>query len=170
MHSKWTVFKTLLLFGSVTLLAPSCPARAANTCSLPPRMYDHRKTVEPLSDAQREIDHKYLDFMKAVAQLYAQHDAAAVNMCCDAVNEDIIGFQFCALVRYLLSNRKESDPFLAAMPGTDDQRKAFWFMEQISAGGTEVTPRGISGAKQKSAAVPGSRPSESLSQIGRAHV
>lgn len=147
MQSKWTIFEALLLFGSVTLLAPSCPARTANTCDLPLHMYDHRRTAEPLSEAQREIDHKYVEFMKAVAQSYAQHDVAAVNTCCDAVKEDIIAFQFCALVRYLLSDRKESGPFLAAMPGTDDQRKAFWFMEQISAGGTLETPTSLPGIR-----------------------
>jgi len=147
MQSKWIVFEALLLFGCATLLAPSCPARTADTCNLPPHMYDRRRVAEPLSEAQREIDHQYVEFMKTVAQSYAQQDAAAVNMCCDGVKEDVIGFQFCALVRYLLSDRKESDSFLAAMPGTDDQRKAFWFMEQISAGGTLVTPTSLPGIR-----------------------
>jgi hypothetical protein len=110
-------------------------------------MYDRRSAAEPLSELQRAIDHKYVEFMKAVAQSYAQQDAAAVNTCCDAVKEDVIGFQFCALVRYLLSDRKESETFLAAMPGTEDKRKALWFMEQISAGGTLEKPTSLPGIR-----------------------
>jgi hypothetical protein len=143
MRSKWTILAALLLSGSATLLASGSLAQTASTCALPPHMYDRRSAAAPLSEVQREIDHKYVEFMKAVAQSYAQQDAAAVNTCCDAVMEDVIGFQFCALVRYLLSDRKESDTFLAAMPGTGDQRKAFWFMEQISAGGTLETPTSL---------------------------
>ncbi len=145
MDSKWTILEALLLFGGVTMLAPLCAARTAKACSLPPQMFDRRTTAEPLSEAQREIDHEYVEFMKAVAQSYEQRNAAAVNVCCDAAKEDIIAFQFCALVRYLLSDRKESGPFLAAMPGTYDQRKAFWFMELISAGGTRDTPTSLLG-------------------------
>ncbi len=147
MQSKWAILEALLLFGGLTLLAPNCAARTVEACSLPPQMFDRRTTAEPLSEAQREIDHKYVEFMKAVAQSYEQRNAAAVNVCCDAAKEDIIGFQFCALVRYLLSDRKESGPFLAAMPGTYDQRKAFWFMELISAGGTSETPTSLPGIR-----------------------
>jgi hypothetical protein len=145
MDSKRTILGALLLFGVVTLLAPLCAARTAKSCSLPPRMFDRRSAAEPLSEAQREIDHEYVEFMKAVAQSYEQRDAAAVIVCCDAAKEDIIAVQFCSLVRYLLSDRKESGPFLAAMPGTNDQRKAFWFMELISAGGTQDTPHSLPG-------------------------
>ena len=126
MQSKWVILEALLLLGGTVLLAPNCVAGTAETCTLSPKMFDRRTTVEPLGEAQREIDHKYVQFMKAVAQSYEQRNAAAVNGCCDAAKEDIIGFQFCALVRYLLSDRKEPGPFLAAMPGTYDQRKAFW--------------------------------------------
>jgi len=100
-----------------------------------------------LSDAQRKIDHTYVEFMKAVAQSYAQRDAEAVKTCCDTVKEDLVGFQFCALVRYLLSDRKESGSFLAAMPGTDEERKALWLMEMISAGGTMETPTSLPGMR-----------------------
>lgn len=110
-------------------------------------MYDQRRAAGPLSETERQIDHKYVEFMKAVAESYANHDVVAVNGCCDAVavKEDFIGFQFCALVRYLLSDRKEPEPFLAAMPGTDDQRQALWFMERISGGGTFETPTSLPG-------------------------
>ena len=145
MQSKWGILEALLLLGGTALLAPNCAARTAETCTLSPKMFDRRTTAEPLGEAQREIDHKYVDFMQAVAQSYEQRNAAAVNGCCDAAKEDIIGFQFCALVRYLLSDRKEPGPFLAAMPGTYDQRKAFWFMEMISAGGTHETPTSLPG-------------------------
>jgi hypothetical protein len=145
MDSKWTILEALLLFGGLTLLAPLCAARTSKACSLPPRMFERRTAAEPLSEAQNQIDHEYVEFMKAVAQSYEQRNAAAVNVCCDAAKEDIIGFQFCALVQYLLSDRKESGPFLAAMPGTYDQRKAFWFMELISAGGTRDTPTSLPG-------------------------
>jgi len=145
--NKSVILRTMLLLGSVTLLASSCPAQTSATCSLPPHLYALRKTTEPLSDAQREIDRTYVKFMKAVAQSYAQHNQEAVNSCCDAVKEDVIGFQFCALVQYLLSDRKQSEIFLAAMPETDDQRKAIWFMEQISAGGTFETPTSLPGIR-----------------------
>lgn len=145
MQGKWVILEALLLLGGTALLAPNCAARTAETCTLSPKMFDRRTTAEPLGEAQREIDHKYVEFMKAVAQSYEQRNAAAVNGCCDAAKEDIIGFQFCALVRYLLSDRKEPGPFLAAMPGTYDQRKAFWFMELISAGGTHETPTSLPG-------------------------
>lgn len=98
-----------------------------------------------MSETQRNIDHKYAEFMKAVAQTYAHHDDVAVKTCCDPVKEDTVGFQFCALVRYLLSDRKEPVPFLAAMPETEDQRQALWLMEQISAGGTTETPTSLPG-------------------------
>ncbi len=147
MQNGRTILQALLILVSVTLVASSCPAQTANTCSLPPHLYELRRAAEPLSDAQREIDHEYVEFMKAVAQSYAQHDVEAVNTCCDAVKEDVIGFQFCALVRYLLSDRKKSDTFLGAMPRTADQRKAFWFMEQISAGGTMETPTSLPGIR-----------------------
>jgi len=137
----------LLLSVSATLLASGSLAQTADTCALPPRMYDRRSAAEPLSELQREIDHKYAEFMKTVAQSYAKQDAAAVNACCDAAKEDVIGFQFCSLVRYLLSDRKESETFLAAMPGTEDQPKALWFMEQISAGGTLETPTSLPGIR-----------------------
>jgi hypothetical protein len=145
MGGKWTVLELLLVCGGATLLAPLCAARTAKACSLPPQMFDHRMAAEPLSEAQREIDRKYVEFMKTVAQSYEQRNAPDVNACCDTAKEDIIAFQFCALVRYLLSDRKESGPFLVAMPGTHDQRKAFWFMELISAGGTHDTPTSLPG-------------------------
>jgi hypothetical protein len=145
MKSKWEILEALLLLGGATLLAPNCAARTAEACTLSPKMFDRRTTAEPLGEAQREIDHKYVEFMNAVAQSYEQRNAAAVNGCCDAAKEDIIGIQFCALVRYLLSDRKEPGPFLAAMPETYDQRKAFWFMELISAGGTQETPKSLPG-------------------------
>jgi hypothetical protein len=85
--------------------------------------------------------------MKAVAQAYAQGDAASVRTCCDAVREDLIGFQFCALVQYLLSDKKEPVSFLAAMPENDEQRKALWMMELISAGGTTETPTSLPGIR-----------------------
>src|SRR6266702_4422141 len=96
MDSKWTILEALLLFGGVTMLATLCAARTAKACSLPPQMFDRRTTAEPLSEAQREIDHEYVEFMNAVAQSY-------------------------------------------------DQRKAFWFMELISAGGTRDTPTSLLG-------------------------
>jgi hypothetical protein len=145
MDGKWTILEALLVFGGATLLAPLCAAQTTKACSLPPQMFDRRTAAEPLSEAQHEIDHGYLEFMKAVAQSYEQRNATAVNACCDAAKEDIIAFQFCALVRYLLSDRKKSGPFLAAMPGTYDQRKVFWFMELISAGGTQETPTSLPG-------------------------
>lgn len=143
--AMWRLLATLLTVGSATLLAPSCLAQTARNCDLPTHLYDQRRTAEPLSEAQRTIDRKYAEFMKAVAQSYAHHDAAGVRTCCDAVKDDIVGFQFCALVRYLLSDRKEPDLFLAAMPETEDQRQALWFIEQISAGGTTETPTSLPG-------------------------
>jgi hypothetical protein len=140
-------FRTLLLLGCASLVAPFWPARAASGCGLPAGLYEHRKTVEVLSNAQREIDHTYVEFMKAVAQSYAQRDAEAVKTCCDTVKEDLVGFQFCALVRYLLSDRKESSSFLAAMPGTDEERKALWLMEMISTGGTTEAPTSLPGIR-----------------------
>lgn len=139
------ILRTLLLFGCALLVAPCWPARAASGCGLAAGLYEHRKAVEVLSDAQREIDHTYVEFMTAVAQSYAQGDAASVKTCCDAVKDDLVGFQFCALVRYLLSDKKESSSFLAAMPENNEQRKALWMMEQISTGGTTETPTSLPG-------------------------
>jgi hypothetical protein len=141
------ILPTRLLLGCTLLVAPFWPARAANGCGLPARLYEQRKSVEMLSDAQREIDHTYVEFMKAVAQSYAKRDAEAVKACCDTVKEDPVGFQFCALIRYLLSDRKEPDSFLAAMPATKQQREALWLMEMISAGGTMETPTSLPGIR-----------------------
>lgn len=140
-----TILRVLLVLGCALLAAPCRPARAASACGLPPGLYEHRKTVEVLSDAQRAIDHTYVEFMKAVAQSYAKGDTTSVNACCDGVKDDLIGLQFCALVRYLLSNRKESGSFLAAMPENNEQRQALWMMELISAGGTTETPTSLPG-------------------------
>jgi hypothetical protein len=147
MHKTRAIVRTLLLLGCALLVASCSQAQAAGGCRLPTGLYEHRKTVGMLSDAQREIDHTYVEFMKAVAQSYAQRDAEAVKTCCDTVKEDLVGFQFCALVRYLLSDRKESSSFLAAMPGTDEERKALWLMEMISAGGTMETPTSLPGIR-----------------------
>ncbi len=147
MHKMRAILRTLLLLGCASLVAPCWPARAASGCGLPAGLYEHRKTVEVLSDAQREIDHTYVEFMRAVAQSYAQGDAASVKTCCDAVKEDLVGFQFCALVKYLLSDKKESGSFLAAMPGDKEQRKALWLMDLISAGGTMETPTSLPGIR-----------------------
>ena len=139
------ILRTMLLLGCTLLTAPCCPARAASECGLPAGLYERRKTVEVLSEAQREIDHTYVEFMQAAARSYAQGDAASVKACCDTVKDDLIGFQFCALVRYLLSAKKESDSFLAAMPENEEQRKALWMMELISTGGTRETPTALPG-------------------------
>jgi hypothetical protein len=80
MDSKWTILETVLLFGGATLLAPLCAARTAKACSLPPQMFERRTAAEPLSKAQREIDHEYMVFMNAVAQSYEERNAAAVNV------------------------------------------------------------------------------------------
>ncbi|HKN77520.1 MAG TPA: hypothetical protein VJW94_20245, partial [Candidatus Acidoferrum sp.] len=125
----------------------SSEARASVGCGLPAGQYEHRKQAPPLSDAQREIDHTYVEFMRTVAQFYAVGDRSSVDVCCEGVKEDHIGFQFCALVRYLLSDRKEPGPFLAAMPENDEQRNALWFMELISAGGTDKTPTSLPGIR-----------------------
>ncbi len=145
MHSMRGILRTLFFLGCASLVAPCWPAQAAGGCGLPAGLYEHRKTVGVLSDAQREIDHRYVEFMKSVAQSYAQGDASSVKTCCDAVKEDLVGFQFCALVRYLLSDRKESVSFLAAMPRNDEQRKALWMMEPISTGGTTEAPTSLPG-------------------------
>ncbi len=145
MHKIRAILRALFLLGCASLAAPCWPVRAASGCGLPAGLYENRKTVEVFSDAQREIDHTYVEFMKSVAQSYAQGDAASVKTCCDAVKEDLVGFQFCALVRYLLSDRKESGSFLAAMPGNNEQRKALWMMELISTGGTTEAPTSLPG-------------------------
>ncbi len=147
MHKTRAILRTLLLLACASMASPYWPARAASGCGLPAGLYEHRKTVQVLSDAQREIDHTYVEFMKAVAQSYAQGDAASVNTCCAAAKHDLVGFQFCALVRYLLSDKKESGSFLAAMPETKDQREALWMMDHISAGGTMETPTSLPGIR-----------------------
>lgn len=145
MSERGLILRVLLLWAFALLLQPCLLARTASACGLLPGLYKQRKTVEVLSDAQREIDHTYVEFMKAVAKFYARGDAASVNACCETVKEDIIGFQFCALVKYLRSDRKESGPFLAAMPVNNEQRDALWMMELISTGGTTKMPTSFPG-------------------------
>jgi hypothetical protein len=141
------ILRTLLLLGCALLIPQCCLTRGVSACGLPAGLYEQRKTVQVLSDEQREIDHTYVEFMRAVAQSYSQADAASVKTCCDAVKEDLVGFQFCALVRYLLSGKKDPDSFLAAMPATKQQREALWLMEMISAGGTMETPTSLPGIR-----------------------
>jgi hypothetical protein len=145
MSKRRVILLALSLWAFALLLPRSLPARSANACGLPPGLYEQRKTVQVLSDAQREIDHTYVEFMKTVAKFYARGDAVSIDACCNTVKEDIIGFQFCALVKYLISDRKKSGPFLDAMPVNNEQREALWMMELISAGGTTETPTALPG-------------------------
>jgi hypothetical protein len=134
------VILKLLFLLLVSLQFCTCSeARASIGSGLPAGQCERRKQATPVGDAQREIDHTYVEFIESVSQFYAVGDRNSVDTCCQGVKEDLVGFQFCALVRHLLSGRKEQGPFLAAMPENDEQRRALWLMDVISAGGTNET-------------------------------
>jgi hypothetical protein len=139
------ILKWLLAVASSILLASCCAAQTANGCALPAGMYQQRKTFGRSDDRRGEIDRKYVEFMKAAVQFYADREAESVSACCDAAKKDPIGVQFCTLVRYLLSDRKDIAAFLAAMPKTDRQLEAFWLMDSISGSGTMEFPALLAG-------------------------
>ncbi len=134
------ILRWLLVFAGSIVLASCCAAQSVDACALPGGIYQQRKAFERLGDRRAEIDRKYVEFMKSAAQFYADHEANSVNACCDAAKKDPIEVPFCALVRYLLSDRKDAAAFLAALPKTDRQLEALWLMDAVSGAGTMEFP------------------------------
>ncbi len=135
--------KWLLAFAGSIVLVSCCAAQSASSCALPAGVYQQRKTLARSRDQRAEIDRKYVEFMRSGAQLYSGRDAASANACCDAAKKDPIAAPFCALLRYLLSDRKDVAAFVAAMPKADRQLEAFWLMDVVSGAGTMDFPAAL---------------------------
>jgi hypothetical protein len=139
------ILKWFTAFAGSVVLASCCAAQTMNPCALSAGIYQQRKAFGRLDDRRAEIDRKYVEFMKAAVQFYADRDASAANGCCDAAKKDPIGVQTCVLVHYLLSDRKEVAAFLAAMPKTDRQLETLWLMDSVSGAGTRDYPAVLAG-------------------------
>ena len=132
----FVVLVSAILFGT---------ASPAVSCELPKGLYEKRKQVTPLSPEENQIDRTFVEFMTSVAKLYVDGRRESAESCCEKAKEDLVGFEFCALVRYLQSKKADVRSFVSAMPENDQQLEAVWMMERISAGGTFETPTALPG-------------------------
>lgn len=94
--------------------------------------YQEKKAIaDSIVSAKKSVDRQYYNFLDTLASTYASRDHGSLRSCCTQAKDDPLACELCALVQYLDNGRREPERFIASFPQNEEQRTAFWSVDDI---------------------------------------